>query len=259
MKCILKISQAVFILIMFLFTYSCIPLHQLKYVQSKNVDVKTYSNGFPAVNIIKPGNELYIRVSSFDDINYNFFSSQSNTNYMNYGTESSMALISYPVNDSGYVDFPILGHIYLKDLTLDQATLKMKNLLSEYFNQPTVLMRFVNKRITILGEVRNPGTYIFTKEHLNLMDAISLSGDITLHGNKYRVFLIRQEEGVTTKTKIDMTRDNLLLSSTFYVRSDDIIYVEPRNSVKWSAISVPISLVLSSIATALLVYSFIQF
>jgi polysaccharide biosynthesis/export protein len=259
MKYILKKVQAASVLIVFLLACSCIPLHDIKYLQSKTGDVKTYQKGFPAVNIIKPGNELYIRVSSFDDINYNFFTSQSNTNYMNYGTEPSMALISYPVNDSGYIDFPILGHIYLKDLNLDQATAKMKNLLSEYFNQPTVLMRFVNKRITILGEVRNPGTYIFTKDHLNIMDAISLSGDITLHGNKYRVFLIRQEEGVITKTKIDMTRDNLLLSSAFYVRSDDILYVEPRSSVKWSTVSVPISLVLSSIATALLVYSFVQF
>lgn len=240
-------------------TISCIPTTRLKYLQSAPGDIHTYERGLADVYKIKPGNELYIRVSSFDDINYNFFSSQTSTNYMNYGTETSMALISYPVNDSGYIDFPILGHIYLKDLNLDQATAKMKNLLSEYFNQPTVLMRFVNKRITILGEVRNPGTYIFTKDHLNIMDAISLSGDITLHGNKYRVFLIRQEEGVITKTKIDMTRDNLLLSSAFYVRSDDILYVEPRSSVKWSTVSVPISLVLSSIATALLVYSFVQF
>jgi polysaccharide biosynthesis/export protein len=246
----------IFVLIFFL--SSCISSRKIQYIQGSTENVKTYQRTVLTDNIIKPGDELYIRVSSFDDIAYNFFSTQTNANYMNYGNDVSIALISYTVNDSGYIFFPILGHIYVKDLTLDQATEKMKVLSSEYFNQPTILMKFVNKRITIMGEVTHPGSYIFTKDHLNIFEALGYAGDINFHGNRKEVFLIRQENGLVTRTKIDMTKDNLLLSDAYYVRSDDILYVMPRTSVKWSYISTPIMLTLSTITTTLLFISFFR-
>lgn len=215
------------IFILLLFFSSCVSSRKIQYMQGPSGNVKTYQRTRLTDNIIKPGDELYIRVSSFDDIAYNFFSTQTNANYMNYGNDVSIALISYTVNDSGYIYFPILGHIYVRDLTLDEATEKMKALSSEYFNQPTILMKFVNKRITIMGEVTHPGSYIYTKEHLNILEALGYAGDINFHGNRKNVILIRQEDGLITKIKVDMTRDDILLSDAYYIRSDDILYVMP--------------------------------
>jgi len=238
--------------------YSCISSKKIDYLQDPPESVSTYKSGVLKDNVIKPGDELYIRVSSFDDIAHNFFSAQSSSNNMNYGNETSVALISYTVNSSGYIDFPILGQFLIKDLNIDEASEKMKVLLSEYFNQPTVLIRFVNKRITILGEVRVPGTYIFTKDHLNILEALALAGDITIHGNRNQVNLIRSQDGVTTNTMVNMTRDDLFLTENYYLRSDDIIYVKSRNSVKWGVISVPINIAFGTVTTALLIYSFFQ-
>jgi polysaccharide export outer membrane protein len=120
------------------------------------------------------------------------------------------------------------------------------------------LIRFVNKRITILGEVRIPGTYIYTKDHLNILEAVALAGDITIHGNRKEVDIIRSQAGVTTNTRVNMTKDDLFLTDNYYLRSDDIIYVKSRNSVKWGVISVPINLAFGTVTTALLIYSFFQ-
>jgi polysaccharide biosynthesis/export protein len=207
---------------------------------------------------IKPNDELYIRVSSFDDVAYNFFSTQTNANSLNFGTEASISLISYSVDDSGYIYFPIIGKIHVKDLTIDEVTAQLRSLLSEYFNQPAVLVKFVNQKISVLGEVRQPGSYTYTKDRINILEALSLAGDITVHGNRKDVYLIRTVNDSIVKAKIDLTKDELLFNKNYYLQANDILYVQSRPSVKWSFVSVPITLALTSITTFLLIYSYFR-
>jgi polysaccharide export outer membrane protein len=249
---------SVFILVIILLLNSCIPLHKLEYLQDPVVEKNVFKLNEKPVNRIKQNDELYIRVSSFDDVAHNFFGTQSNTNFMNTGTDVAISLISYIVNDSGYIYFPILDHIYVNGLTIDEATLKLKNLLSEYFNQPTVIIKFVNKRISVLGEVENPGSFIYTHERINVFEALSLAGDITIHGNKKDILLLRTENDSIIKIKMNLLRDEILYSNYYYLKSDDILYVRPRNSVKWSVITVPVTLALSTITTALLLINYMR-
>jgi len=237
---------------------SCVSTRKLEYVRSKQDQDISFQTAVKEIQRIKPGDQLYIRVSSFDDISYNFFSTQAENNQMNYGNEIAVALISYTVNDSGKIYFPILESIYLKDLTLEEATIEMQKRLSEYFNQPTVIIKFVNKKITILGEVRSPGHYFFTKERLNILEAIGIAGDITIHGNKKHVMLIREEEDKIYKERIDLTDSQLLSSPDYFVHSGDIIYVRSRITAMWSITASTYSLILSSITTFLLVLSYTQ-
>jgi polysaccharide export outer membrane protein len=109
-----------FIVLTCLILTSCIPQKHLEYIQDPVLEKKIYQLHEKSANLIKPNDELYIRVSSFDDVAFNFFSTQTTASSMSLGTKESISLISYSVNDSGSIYFPILGHVYVKDLTIDE-------------------------------------------------------------------------------------------------------------------------------------------
>lgn len=236
----------------------CIPQKKLEYLQTPTENENVYQLYKKEPTRVRPNDELYIRVSSFDDISYNFFSSQTSATSMSFGTDASISMVSYSVDDSGYIYFPIVGKIMVKDLSIDELTSNLSTLLSEYFNQPAVLVKIVNKKISVLGEVRLPGSYSYTKDHINILEALSMAGDITVHGSRKDVFVIRTLDDSIVKAKIDLTRDDVLVNKNYYLQANDVIYVQTRPSVKWSVISVPVSLALSTITTFILVYSYIQ-
>ncbi len=238
--------------------FSCISQKKIEYMQTPTPDENVYQLHKKEITRIKPNDELYIRVSSFDDVSYNFFSSQTAANSMSFGTDASISLISYSVDDSGYIYFPIVGKIMVKELSVDELTSKLSTLLSEYFNQPAVLVKIVNKKISVLGEVRLPGSYAYTKDYINILEALSLAGDITVNGDRKDVYVIRTVNDSVVKSKIDLTKDDLLFNKNYYLQTNDVVYVQARPSVKWSVISVPITLILTSITTFILVYSYIQ-
>ena len=236
----------------------CISQKRLEYLQGNNLTPSSYPVASPDNDIIKPGDELYIRVSSFDDVQYNFFSSQSENRQMNFSNDVSVSLISYDVNDSGYVNFPALGFVPLGGLNLEDATEKLKTMLSDYTNQPTVLIKLVNKRVSVIGEVARPGHYVYTKNKLMLLEALSLAGDITVYGNKETVYILRQENNMVTKIPVDLTRESLMASEEFFIKQNDIIYVPPMQSRTWSLEAIPWNLMLSSISTLILILSYLK-
>jgi polysaccharide biosynthesis/export protein len=244
-----------FLIVIFLLD-ACIPQTRLQYLQDPVLEKNIYELYEKNVVRIKPNDELYIRVSSFDDVAFNFFNTQANANYMTYSNDVSISLISFIVNDSGYINFPILGQVQIADLTIDEATEKLRSMLSEYFNQPTIIMKLVNKRINVLGEVEQAGSYMYTKDRINIFEAISMAGDATVHGNLKNVYLIRANNDSIMKTQLDLTKDIILTSEYYYVQPNDIIYIKPRTSITWNVISVPISLLLSTVTTALLILNY---
>jgi len=177
---------------------------------------------------------------------------------MNFSNDVSVSLISYDVNDSGFVNFPVLGYISLGGLTIENATEKLKTMLGEYTNQPTVLIKLVNKRISIIGEVARPGHYVYTKSRLMIFEALSMAGDVTLFGDKRKVYIIREEDNTVQKIPIDLTSDSTISGKEFFVRQNDVVYVPPTQSKTWSLESVPWNLVLTSISTLILILSYLN-
>jgi len=243
-----QFAVAVFILIM----ASCVSKRDLSYFTDSTQDDTAFELHHPQPNVIKPLDELYIRVSSFDDVSYNFFSNQQNNSYSAFQNEQSISLTSFTVNDSGYIYFPILGRVSVIGLEVEAAAEKLKNQLGEYFNQPTVIMKLVNKKITILGEVLRPGSYLYTKERLNIFEAIGLAGDINQYGNRKKVFLIREQDGKLMQRVLSLNTVNIFADVDFYLKQDDILYIEPQGTKKWTAISSPWALTLTTITTIVL-------
>jgi len=241
-------------LIVILTITSCVTNRRTVYTQKRDVGIDELSYFSPALRengLIKPGDELYLRVSSFDE-ETNFFS-QSRDDIIG---RTDVTLISYTVNESGDLRLPYIGTIKVANLTLDEAADTIKQALDGYLNVPSVVLKFVNKHITVLGEVTRPGRYPFADVSLSIFQALGLAGDITYYGNRNNVMLIREENKVITRNYIDLTDESLFGSYFYYVKPNDVLYVEPLKRRRWGFQDFPFELILSSITTFLLILNY---
>ncbi|GAC1597766.1 MAG: polysaccharide biosynthesis/export family protein [Ginsengibacter sp.] len=142
--------------------------------------------------------------------------------------------VGYLVNDEGNIQFPLLGSVKAEGLTVKELTdnmtdsLKAKKLLLD----PLVAVRFLNFRVTVLGEVGKPTVITVPNEKISILEALGLAGDLTIYGKRDNVLLIREEEGKKIVRRIDLNAAATLTSAFYYLKSNDVIYVEPdKNKV----------------------------
>lgn len=143
------------------------------------------------------------------------------------GTNGINSVIPYLVDSDGNIDMPGIGRIHVEGMRRVELvdyitkTLKVQGLVKE----PVVSVSFLNYRITVLGEVRSPGTYTMPSERTTILQAIGMAGDLALTGNHKKVMIIRDENGVQTHTTVDLTSAEVLNSPYFYMHQNDVIYV----------------------------------
>lgn len=211
-------------LAVFIFAVSCTPVSKLKYVQNKGEDIhknKFYNDR--SEKTIQPFDYLFIKIYSLDEqTNYVFREER----YGTYETE----LISYAVDDEGNIDFPFIGNINVKGLTINEAKEKIEASLSRYLNNVSIRVRFVSNKITLLGEVMHPGQYSFYDEKVNLFQALGFANGITPYGNKTDITLIREKDNVINYYYIDMTDKKIVESEYYYLLPNDILIVNPINA-----------------------------
>lgn len=133
----------------------------------------------------------------------------------------------YLVDKEGYVDFPVLGKMQLGGLTKAQAKDTLNTRLEQYLKKPMVSIRFLNFKITVLGEVNRPATFTIPTEKINILEAISMAGDMTPYGKRENVLLIREENGHRTMATLNLNSRSILSSPYFYLQQNDLIYIEP--------------------------------
>jgi polysaccharide biosynthesis/export protein len=211
------------------------------------------------INLIEPDDELYLRVSSITTnqlYNYDFFNSGSAGSRIYSGSDYS--LISYNVDNDGYIKLPILGNVKVGGMTIEDASDSIENDLAHYLNQPSVTLKFVNKSISVLGYVNRPGTYSMTKEDATVLQAIAQAGDFNVYGERASVTLMRKVNDVMMKTKLDLSNSKIFTSPYYFLEDDDILYVEPMKRRVWGIDTFPFALILSTLTTGLLIISFIQ-
>ena len=147
------------------------------------------------------------------------------------GSTGSQTINGYLVDESGNVEIPVLGKVKLKGLTTEQAREVVRARASLYFKDPTINVRFANFRITVLGEVAKPATYVVPNEKITILDALGLAGDLTIYGRRDNVLLIRQyDDGRRETIRLDLTKSSVLNSPYYYLRQNDYIYVEPTKA-----------------------------
>jgi len=255
--------QLVFILFIFsLILSSCVPQKKIKYLQKQQKEDTTslYGNKRTIDYKIQPKDNIYIRIFSLDEKTFMFFNKQSTGGgYNDYANDASIYLNSYSVTSEGYIEFPIVGKVYVKDLTVEQVKDVLQQLINEYLNETTVVVKMVNFNITIVGEVARPGQYKIYQDEITIFEAFSMAGDLTDFANRKKIALIRATKGGSKVYYLDLNSDKILTSEFYYLMPGDIIYISPLGIKQWGFASFPWAVVFTAISTALLLINYFKY
>lgn len=255
-----NIESILILLLVALFT-SCVPLKNSIYLQGdiakKLAKIDQENNPEKSDYLVRPGDVLYITVTSLDERTSAFLNNNAGLTQM---PESPMAisLMGYRVSMDGSIEFPFIGKIYVTGMTLEQIREKIHLAVGKYIDQSSVTVKLLNDNITVVGEVASPGRFLMASEELNIIEALSLAGDMNDFANRRRVRLIRKEGEIHKMVVINTLDEKIMFSPYFYLKPGDILYVEPRRLKSWSLSSVPLGVSITLLNTAILVMTYVQ-
>ncbi len=134
----------------------------------------------------------------------------------------------YLVDPEGNIRFHTIGMMHIEGLSKLQLKKLLEEKLTEFLKHPYVEIRFLSKRVTILGEVEKPGVINMPEEKLSILEALALSGDITNYGRKDNILVVREENGKRSMARLNVKDPAVYRSDYFYLHKDDLVYIEPN-------------------------------
>ncbi|KAB1067848.1 polysaccharide export protein [Tamlana haliotis] len=229
---------------------SCVSTKKIEYFQGlESSDLETQIN-FSEPKI-QAGDLIYINITAANAeaaLPFNLYQTPI------VGAVASAQPQAYLVDPDGNINIPVLGKIHIAGLSTKALTSKLETELEQYLTNPVINIRFENFRVSVLGEVNNPGAISVLNERMSVIEAITIAGDLTIYGKRDAVLLIRTENGVKQHITLDLTQKDLLESPYFYVKQNDIIYVTPNKTrINSSAVGPNTSVIFSSISVLLAV------
>lgn len=216
------------------FFTACSPARNLVYFSDlkDNTDQKTRISNVVEPKI-QPNDLLSITVSTISPESNALFNNGPMQPVNTLGTSVSTTgnnnfREGYLVDNAGMINFPVIGQIKLGGLTKEEATKKIVNEVKRQVKgEPIVNLRFLNFKVTVLGEVTRPASITVPTEKINVLEALSMAGDMTQYGKRDNVLIIREKDGARSLSRINLNSKEALNSPYFYLQQNDIIYVEP--------------------------------
>jgi polysaccharide export outer membrane protein len=175
---------------------------------------------------LQPDDQLVITVSAMD---FEATKPFNLTNYY-YNSQDPERRLTYLIDENGEIDYPILGKLKLGGMTRSEAIDFMKEQLKEYIINPGVNIEIVNFKITVLGEVTKPGTFTMDDERVTVLEALGLAGDLTINGVRKNVMVIRETPEKKEFYHLDLTSGDIVNSPVYYLKQNDVVYVEPNKA-----------------------------
>ncbi|MFB6454307.1 polysaccharide biosynthesis/export family protein [Chitinophaga sp. Hz27] len=145
-------------------------------------------------------------------------------------TAPAPAINGYLVDKDGNISLPLIGKLQVKGKSTDAVRDEIQAKAAAYYKDPVVNVRFANFKVTVLGEVAKPSSYIMPNEKVSLLDALGMAGDLTIFGKRENVLLIRDNDGKKEFVRFDLNKSNLFTSPYFYLHQGDVVYVEPNKN-----------------------------
>lgn len=221
---------------------SCTSTKQVAYFQDLNPGDQ---NTLITANLIKlqPNDKLSIIVSTGDGrlnllfnlaVSRNTLGSQS-VSGDGMPSSGSESVATFTIDSHGDINFPVLGHLHVSGMTREElAEYIRRELVSrDLAKDPIVTVEYYNLNVTVLGEVGHPGRQVINREGYTILDAIGQAGDLTIYGQRDNIKVLREENGVQKVYGINLNKGkDLILSPVYYLRQNDIVYVEPNNTKK---------------------------
>lgn len=256
---LIQMKKILFIPFLFFLLQSCITSKNTLYVQSEKYPVIVQTK-FPFEPVIKSDNVLNITVSGDNPEAAAVFNLVTlNKNINTDKSVNTPTNVTYLVDNDGNIEMPLIGKVHVEGLKKSELELVLKSRISKYINNPILFVRILNYRLYVLGEVNRGGEQkLDSGERTTIIEAISRAGDLTINGNRKKVKIIREIDGITTINNVDITNPDFIKSDFYYLQQNDVVYVEP-NKTKIRATSItPFSTTLSIIASAVTVYLLLE-
>lgn len=183
---------------------------------------------------IKPLDQLTVVVNSRNPELAKPFNSSSSynaltgTNIASATGENSLQVLT--VDEQGYLTMPILGEIECAGMTRQEFAQDIERRIIEggYLSDPQVNVRFAELTISIIGEVNRPGRYDIKKDQISILEALALAGDMTIYGNRSEVAVVREKDGKSIVTKLDLRSGDVFASPCYYLEQNDVVIVSPN-------------------------------
>ncbi len=255
----LKLGMVALLLAMFF--ASCVPYKKMLYLKDAQMVAENQSaNYVNERNVdykLQPGDNLYIRfINTIDERSAAALAGDIGRTYTS--TDAAIYLQSYTLDEDGCIELPLTGKIELKNLTVDGAKEKMQTEINKFVNQTTIIVKLSNFNLTVLGEVARPGMYKVYQSQINLFEAVSMAGNMTNFAKKNEVKIIRQTDTGSEIHIVDMGQADILSSPYFYLKPNDIVYVEPLKIKQWGFTTFPYSTVLSIVTLAITLFNLLK-
>ena len=248
------------IIIVAFFGASCTSKRQITYLQDiANTKAEIFTADENSLYKLKAQDVLFVKiVTSNPEVNTLFNISEQSVQGGVFNNEADQYLKGFVINNNGDIQLPIIGKINVINKDIEQAQEVIYTKATEFLKEPTVYVKLLSFKYSVMGEVRSAGMYRNFNNKLNVMEAISRAGDITDYGDRKRIVVIRPTEVGSQVFRLDLTDKNILSSPGFNLYPNDVVYVEPLKSKSFK-LNIPVaSLFLTSISTLILILNLVK-
>lgn len=228
----LLMRLCVFVVAVFIMS-SCVRNKDYIYLQSKSLSDSSVFIRYSKIPVylIQYNDVLRITIKSIDPKASDLFNLYANVNMNMMGNAAQAGdpfyMIGYPVDDSGMVNIPVIGKMLVRGKSVDQVREIMQHEVDNYFNGAYVSVQIGGIRFSVIGEVRRPGKYTVLQDRLTIFEALAQGGDLNTVANRHEVQIIRQFPDGAQVVKLDLTNQNIIESPYYFIRPNDVIYVQP--------------------------------
>jgi len=226
----------------------------------KNLDISETDKVFLNKNTpyrIKPNDILYVRILSTNQEVAELYNNNTTTGITStLRSDADQYVNGFSVDKEGNIVLPVLGKLHVGGLTLEEAYDVIQDQANEFLINATVIVRLMNFKITVLGEVIRPGVYSIYNNQATVLELIGRAGDVTAFGDKKHVLVIRPTDDGYKTYEIDLTDKSILTNPGYYLIPNDVIYVKPIKG-KAFRVNLPLwSLILSSLTTIIVLLQY---
>jgi polysaccharide biosynthesis/export protein len=207
---------------------------------------------------LQRGDVLAIIVTSPDGLlsaPYNLAPTQ-----LNFQGITPTSPITYLIGSDGTINIPSLGGFKVLGLTIKEVQEEILKKVSRYLENPSVNVRLINFRISVSGEVAQPGSFVIENERITVLEALTRAGDLTPFSNREHIMIIREINGVREQGEINLKDKNFFTSPYYYLQQNDLVYVEPTKHKRWqiqqstNSFLAPIGTAISLLTTLILIF-----
>lgn len=233
--------------------FSCTPRKKLIYLQNEITATPTPAHVLSEYEL-RPGDMLFVRIQTMDEKTFRLFNAEWMSTTAR-GTDVALFIDGYFIDNEGYIDLPLLGKQQVAGVPVSKAEDILQKQIDTYLLEATIMVKLINYKVTVMGEVNRPGTYTIYDSHITLLEALSKAGDLTVFGNRQNITVLRKSKD-NKVGRVDVTDINVVNSEFFYLHPHDVVYIEPLKAKSLGFREFPFSILFSSITTIVVLINF---